>query len=78
MCSINTDSLRFHQGKSAEEIQRSLGAEGMEGFVAIGGCDKNMPGSMIAIARLNRPTFFVYGGTILPGCLTMNSPAAMN
>ena len=50
----------------------------MDGFVAIGGCDKSMSGSMIAIARLNRPTFFGYGGKILPGCLTMNSPAAMN
>jgi dihydroxy-acid dehydratase len=38
--------------------------------VAIGGCDKNMPGAMIAIARLNRPAVFVYGGTILPGCIT--------
>ncbi|HWF17771.1 MAG TPA: dihydroxy-acid dehydratase, partial [Verrucomicrobiae bacterium] len=47
-----------------------VGCEGMDGFVAIGGCDKNMPGSMIAIARLNRPAVFVYGGTILPGCLT--------
>ncbi|MFY8215009.1 MAG: dihydroxy-acid dehydratase, partial [Chthoniobacterales bacterium] len=37
--------------------------------VAIGGCDKNMPGCMIAIARLNRSAVFVYGGTILPGCL---------
>src|SRR5260370_34401094 len=46
------------------------GWEGMDGFVAIGGCDKNMPGSMIAIARLNRPAVFVYGGTILPGCIT--------
>ncbi|HZI31457.1 MAG TPA: dihydroxy-acid dehydratase, partial [Candidatus Binatia bacterium] len=47
-----------------------VGAEGMDGFVTIGGCDKNMPGSMMAIARLNRPSVFVYGGTILPGCLT--------
>src|ERR1700691_1630705 len=42
----------------------------MDGLVAIGGCDKNMPGSLIAIARLNRPAVFVYGGTILPGCIT--------
>ena len=40
----------------------------MDGLVAIGGCDKNMPGCLIAIARLNRPAVFVYGGTILPGC----------
>ncbi len=42
----------------------------MDGFVAIGGCDKNMPAALIAIARLNRAAVFVYGGTILPGCLT--------
>jgi dihydroxy-acid dehydratase len=42
----------------------------MDGFVAIGGCDKNMPGSLMAMARLNRPAVFVYGGTILPGCIT--------
>jgi dihydroxy-acid dehydratase len=41
----------------------------MDGYVAIGGCDKNMPGCMIAIARMNRPAVFVYGGTILPGCV---------
>jgi Dihydroxyacid dehydratase/phosphogluconate dehydratase len=46
---------------------------GMDGYVAIGGCDKNMPGSLIAIARLNRPAVFVYGGTILPGCITGDS-----
>jgi dihydroxy-acid dehydratase len=42
----------------------------MDGFVAIGGCDKNMPGSLIAMARLNRPAVFVYGGTVVPGCVT--------
>src|SRR5690606_28716831 len=47
-----------------------VGCEGMDGFVAIGGCDKNMPGALIAIARMNRPAVFVYGGTILPGCIT--------
>jgi dihydroxy-acid dehydratase len=54
----------------ADSIETVVGAEGMDGFVAIGGCDKNMPGAMIAIARLNRPAVFVYGGTILPGCIT--------
>ena len=39
----------------------------MDGVLAIGGCDKNMPGAMIAIARLNIPAIFVYGGTIKPG-----------
>lgn len=54
----------------ADSIETVVGCEGMDGFVAIGGCDKNMPGSMLAIARLNRPAVFVYGGTILPGCIT--------
>jgi dihydroxy-acid dehydratase len=54
----------------ADSVETVVGCEGMDGFVAIGGCDKNMPGCMIAIARLNRPAVFVYGGTILPGCLT--------
>ena len=54
----------------ADSIETVVGCEGMDGFVAIGGCDKNMPGSLIAIARMNRPAVFVYGGTILPGCLT--------
>jgi len=57
----------------ADSIETVVGCAGMDGFVAIGGCDKNMPGSMIAIARLNRPAVFVYGGTILPGCITGDS-----
>ncbi len=54
----------------ADSIETVVGAAGMDGYVAIGGCDKNMPGSLIAIARMNRPAVFVYGGTILPGCIT--------
>jgi len=54
----------------ADSIETVVGCEGMDGLVAIGGCDKNMPGALMAIARLNRPAIFVYGGTILPGCLT--------
>src|SRR5277367_5685115 len=54
----------------ADSIETVVGCEGMDGFVAIGGCDKNMPGSMMAIARMNRAAVFVYGGTILPGCIT--------
>ncbi|MDD2599153.1 MAG: dihydroxy-acid dehydratase [Kiritimatiellae bacterium] len=53
----------------ADSIETVVGCAGMDGFVAIGGCDKNMPGSLIAMARLNRPSVFVYGGTILPGCV---------
>ena len=54
----------------ADSIETVVACEGMDGFVAIGGCDKNMPGALMAMARLNRPAVFVYGGTILPGCLT--------
>jgi len=52
----------------ADSVETVVGCEGFDGFVAIGGCDKNMPGCLIAMARLNRPSIFVYGGTILPGC----------
>jgi dihydroxy-acid dehydratase len=51
----------------ADSIEAVVGAEGFDGFVAIGGCDKNMPGCAMAIARMNRPAVFVYGGTIRPG-----------
>ncbi len=59
----------------ADSIETVVGCGGMDGYVAIGGCDKNMPGAMICIARMNRPAVFVYGGTILPGCLTMDRRA---
>jgi dihydroxy-acid dehydratase len=51
----------------ADSIETVVAAEGFDGLVAIGGCDKNMPGCAMAIARLNRPAVFVYGGTIRPG-----------
>ncbi len=51
----------------ADSIETVAGAEGFDGIVAIGGCDKNMPGCAMALARLNRPAVFVYGGTIQPG-----------
>ncbi|MDH3748597.1 MAG: dihydroxy-acid dehydratase [Gammaproteobacteria bacterium] len=51
----------------ADSIEAVAGAEGFDGLVAIGGCDKNMPGCVMAMARLNRPAVFVYGGTIKPG-----------
>ena len=51
----------------ADSIETVVGAEGFDGFVALGGCDKNMPGCAMAMARLNRPSVFVYGGTIRPG-----------
>jgi dihydroxy-acid dehydratase len=51
----------------ADSIETVAGAEGFDGLVTLGGCDKNMPGCAMAMARLNRPSVFVYGGTILPG-----------
>jgi len=53
----------------ADSIETVCQAQSADGLVAIGGCDKNMPGAMIAIARLNIPAIFVYGGTIRPGHL---------
>ena len=54
----------------ADAIETVCQAQSVDGLLAIGGCDKNMPGCLMAIARLNRPAIFVYGGTILPGCIT--------
>ena len=51
----------------ADSIETVVGAEGFDGFVAIGGCDKNIPACAMAMARMNRPSVFVYGGTIRPG-----------
>lgn len=51
----------------ADSIEAVAGAEGFDGIIAIGGCDKNMPACVMAMARLNRPAIFVYGGTIKPG-----------
>ena len=51
----------------ADSIEAVTAGEGFDGLVAIGGCDKNMPGCIMAMARLNRPSIFVYGGTIRPG-----------
>jgi dihydroxy-acid dehydratase len=51
----------------ADSIETVAGAEGFDGIVAIGGCDKNMPGCLMGMARLDRPSVFVYGGTIRPG-----------
>jgi dihydroxy-acid dehydratase len=51
----------------ADAIETSVNGQAMDGVLAIGGCDKNMPGAMMAIARINVPGIFVYGGTIKPG-----------
>ncbi len=71
--SMGTEGMKYSlvsREVIADSIETVVGCEGMDGYVAIGGCDKNMPGCMMAIARMNRPAVFVYGGTILPGCIT--------
>ena len=68
--SMGTPGMRYSlvsREVIADSIETVVGAQGFDGFVAIGGCDKNMPGCVMAIARLNRPAVFVYGGTIKPG-----------
>ncbi|QSA97204.1 dihydroxy-acid dehydratase [Methylococcus sp. EFPC2] len=69
--SMGTEGMKYSlvsREVIADSIETVVGCQGFDGVVAIGGCDKNMPGCMIALARLNRPAVFVYGGTILPGC----------
>ena len=69
--SMGTEGMKYSlvsREVIADSIETVVGCEGLDGFVAIGGCDKNMPACVMAMARLNRPSVFVYGGTILPGC----------
>jgi dihydroxy-acid dehydratase len=69
--SMGTEGMKYSlvsREVIADSIETVAGCEGFDGVVAIGGCDKNMPGCIMALARLNRPGIFVYGGTILPGC----------
>src|SRR5687767_10801995 len=69
--SMGTPGMRYSlvsREVIADSIETVSGGEGFDGIVTIGGCDKNMPGCIMALARLNRPGVFVYGGTILPGC----------
>ena len=68
--SMGTEGMKYSlvsREVIADSIETVVGCEGFDGFVAIGGCDKNMPACVMAMARLNRPSIFVYGGTILPG-----------
>ena len=68
--SMGTPGMRYSlvsREVIADSIETVAGAEGFDGVVTVGGCDKNMPGCIMALARLNRPGVFVYGGTILPG-----------
>ena len=68
--SMGTPGMRYSlvsREVIADSIETVAAAGGFDGLVAIGGCDKNMPGCLISMARLNRPAVFVYGGTIMPG-----------
>jgi dihydroxy-acid dehydratase len=68
--SMGTEGMKYSlvsREVIADSIETACGAQSMDGVIAVGGCDKNMPGAMIAIARMNIPAIFVYGGTIKPG-----------
>ena len=70
--SMGTEGMKYSlvsREVIADSIETACGAQSMDGVLAVGGCDKNMPGAMIAIARMNIPAVFVYGGTIKPGHL---------
>ena len=68
--SMGTEGMKYSlvsREVIADSIETAVNAQSMDGVVIVGGCDKNMPGAMIAIARMNIPAIFVYGGTIKPG-----------
>ena len=68
--SMGTEGMKYSlvsREVIADSIETACNGQSMDGVIAIGGCDKNMPGAMIAIARMNIPAIFVYGGTIMPG-----------
>jgi len=70
--SMGTEGMKYSlvsRDVIADSIETACNAQSMDGVLAIGGCDKNMPGAMIAMARMNIPALFVYGGTIKPGHL---------
>ena len=69
--SMGTEGMKYSLTSReviADSIETVVGCQGFDGVVAIGGCDKKMPGGMIALSRLNRPAIFVYGCTMLSGC----------
>jgi len=73
--SMGTEGMKYSlvsREVIADSIETVVGCQWFDGVVAIGGCDKNMPGCLIALARLNRPSIFVYGGTIMPGVYNGN------
>jgi dihydroxy-acid dehydratase len=68
--SMGTEGMKYSlvsREVIADSIETACSAQSVDGLVAIGGCDKNMPGALIAIARMNIPSIFIYGGTIKPG-----------
>ncbi len=68
--SMGTEGMKYSlvsREVIADSIETACNAQAMDGLLAVGGCDKNMPGAMIAIARMDIPAVFVYGGTIKPG-----------
>ena len=68
--SMGTEGMKYSlvsREVIADSIETACNGQSMDGVLAIGGCDKNMPGALIAIARMNIPAIFVYGGTIKPG-----------
>jgi dihydroxy-acid dehydratase len=70
--SMGTEGMRYSlvsREVIADSIETACNAQSMDGLLAIGGCDKNMPGAMLAMARMNIPALFIYGGTIKPGKL---------
>jgi len=69
--SMGTEGMKYSlvsREVIADSIEAVVGCQGFDALVTIGGCDKNMPACMMGMARLNRPSVFVYGGTIMPGC----------
>ena len=72
--SMGTDGMSFSlQSRDliADSIETIMGAQWYDALVALPGCDKNMPGTVMAMGRLNRPSIMVYGGTIRAGCATI-------
>ncbi len=70
--SMGTEGMKYSlvsREVIADSIETACNAQSMDGVIAIGGCDKNMPGAMLSIARMNIPAIFIYGGTIKPGKL---------
>ena len=67
--SMGTEGMKYSlvsREVIADSIETVVGCLGYDGVIAIGGCDKNMPGALIGLARLNRPSIFIYGGSIMP------------